>query len=211
MLKVYQFHWKAINRFQQKQTGKCLAESREMLEKRLLQKGFQHIRASRNFAFTKKPRTLEITQIVQQLALLLNAAVPLKQSLTILLENSQNISLYRWLKQLISAIEGGFSLSAALERQELYLSSQEIQLIKIGEQSGKLTTILNNLAQSRTKSDKLSQKVKKILFYPIFILAISLILSILLLIFIVPQFADLYGDKNRSLPLITEILFHKPQ
>ncbi|MBF0783923.1 type II secretion system F family protein [Muribacter muris] len=211
MPKIYQFHWRAVNRFQQKQTGKTLAESREMLEKRLLSQGFQRVRISRNFVFAHTPKAAEITQTAQQLALLLNAAVPLKQSLNILLENSLNIKIHQWLTQLITTIESGFSFSAALEKQALYLSPQEIQLIKIGEQSGKLTTILTNLAHSRAKSDKLAQKVKKILFYPAFILAISLILSILLLLFIVPQFAELYGEKNRSLPLITEFLFNLSQ
>lgn len=207
MLRIHEFHWKAVNRFQQKQQGKCLAESREQLEKQLLQKGYQHIRIQRNFILPKAPNTGEITQFIRQLALLLNAAVPLKQSLSMLSENCQNIKLYAWLQGTIHLLESGFSFSHALEKQTAYLPAQEIQLIKMGEHSGNLGTILRNIADTREKSDKMLKKVKKILFYPLIILAISLTLSLLLLIFIVPKFADLYSAKSAALPWITELLF----
>ncbi|WP_373777483.1 type II secretion system F family protein [Glaesserella sp.] len=207
MPRIYQFHWKAINRFQQKQQGKYLAQSRDKVEKQLLEKGYQHIRIQRNFVLSQKPKQSEITQLIRQLALLINAAIPLKQSLSMLLENCENGKLYLWLNGIIQQIEAGFSFSSALEKQSTYLQPQEIQLIKMGEASGNLSTILSNIAHSREKFDKMMKKVRKILFYPLIILSISVSLSLLLLIFIVPKFADLYSSKKATLPLITEMLF----
>ncbi|AHG75327.1 Fimbrial biogenesis protein [Mannheimia varigena USDA-ARS-USMARC-1296] len=211
MAKIYEFHWKAVDRFQQKRKGRLLSSNREELENRLLTKGYQQIRISRNFVFSQNPKREEISQFLAQLALLVNSAVPLKQALVMILQNCRNIELHLWLSELIQLIESGYAFSQSLERLNKFIANQEIQLIKMGEQSGKLGLILTNLAESRLKSDKLAKKVKKILFYPAIVLFISFSLSIGLLVFIVPQFAELYGTKEQALPLITEILFSLSQ
>ena len=207
MFKVYEFHWKAINRFQQKQKGKLLARNQDELEQRLIKKGFQQIKISRNFILPKNPKSEEVTQLISQLALLINARLPLKQALSIILENTQNIKLYLWLEEIICSVELGYSFSKSLENLNLYLDSQEIQLIKMGEMSGKLGIILENIAKSRSESEKLFSKVKKIMFYPVMVLVIALTLSIGMLVLIVPKFAELYSAKDKTLPFITEVLF----
>ena len=207
MFKVYEFHWKAINRFQQKQKGKLLARNQDELEQRLIKKGFQQIKISRNFILPKNPKSEEVTQLISQLALLINAKLPLKQALSIILENTQNIKLYLWFEEIIRSVELGYSFSKSLENLNRYLDSQEIQLIKMGEMSGKLGVILENIAQSRSESEKLFSKVKKIMFYPVMVLTIALTLSIGMLVLIVPKFAELYSAKDKTLPFITEILF----
>ena len=138
---------------------------------------------------------------------MLNAKIPLKQTLSLILENTHNIKLYLWLEELIKLIELGYSFSNAVEQLSLYLDSQEIQLVKMGELSGKLGTILENIAQSRQETEKLFSKVKKIMFYPVVVLSIALALSIGMLVLIVPKFAELYGAKDKTLPFITEVLF----
>ena len=207
MFKVYEFHWKAVNRFQHKQKGKLLAQNQEELEQRLIKKGFQQIKISRNFIFPKNPKSEEVTQLISQLALLINAKLPLKQALSLILENTQNIKLYLWLEEIIRSIELGYSFSTSLENLNRYLDSQEIQLIKMGEMSGKLGIILENIAKSRSESEKLFSKVKKIMFYPVMVLVIALTLSIGMLVLIVPKFAELYSAKDKTLPFITEVLF----
>lgn len=207
MFKVYEFHWKAINRFQQKQKGKLLARNQDELEQRLIKKGFQQIKISRNFILSKNPKSEEVTQLISQLALLINAKLPLKQALSIILENTQNIKLYLWFEEIIRSIELGYSFSKSLENLNRYLDSQEILLIKMGEMSRKLGVILENIAQSRSESEKLFSKVKKIMFYPVMVLTIALTLSIGMLVLIVPKFAELYSAKDKTLPFITEILF----
>lgn len=207
MFKVYEFHWKAVNRFQQKQKGKLLARNQTELEQRLIKKGFQQIKISRNFILPKNPKSEEVTQLISQLALLINAKLPLKQALSLILENTQNIKLYLWLEEIIRSVELGYSFSTSLENLNRYVESQEIQLIKMGEMSGKLGVILENIAQSRSESEKLFSKVKKIMFYPVMVLVVASTLSIGMLILIVPKFAELYSAKDKTLPFITEVLF----
>lgn len=207
MFKVYEFHWKAMNRFQQKQKGKLLARNQTELEQRLIKKGFQQIKISRNFILPKNPKSEEVTQLISQLALLINAKLPLKQALSLILENTQNIKLYLWLEEIIRSVELGYSFSTSLENLNCYVESQEIQLIKMGEISGKLGIILENIAKSRSESEKLFSKVKKIMFYPVMVLVVASTLLIGMLILIVPKFAELYSAKDKTLPFITEVLF----
>lgn len=211
MFKISEFYWQGINRFQQKHKGKQLARSRAELENWLQGKGYQQIKISRNILFPQSPKTEDVNQCLSQLALLINSSIPLKQALAMILQNCRNIKLYLWLDELIQLIENGYTFSQSLEKLAQYISPQEIQLIKMGEHSGKFGTTLKNLAESRIKSEKLAKKIKKILFYPIIVLTISLSLAIGLLIFIVPQFAELYGSKEKTLPLITDILFSLSQ
>ncbi|OOS00265.1 fimbrial protein [Haemophilus paracuniculus] len=209
MNKVYEYQWKGINRFQQKQGGRLLSISREKVESELISQGYSNIKISRNFSFSSKPKSEEISKLLTQFSLLLSSKIQLKKVLEILLKGCLNKPLYLWLNEVKKLIESGFSFSEALDKtnQNGYLKSQEIQLIKIGEVSGRLAEMMKNIAQYREKSDKMNKKVKKILFYPLFILSISLIISIFLLISIVPQFADLYQSKGQNLPFITEMLF----
>ncbi|QIM66800.1 fimbrial protein [Mannheimia granulomatis] len=207
MLKIYEYHWKAVDRFQQKRYGKQLADSRIALENYLIAKGYHQIRISRNFVLSQNPKKEDVSQFLSQLALLVNSAIPLKQALSMILQNCHNIRLYQWLAELIQFIEHGYTFSQSLQKLDKFITNQEIQLIRMGEQSGKLSIILTNLAKSRMKSERLAKKVKKILFYPVIVLVISLALSIGLLVFIVPQFAELYGSKAKSLPFITDVLF----
>lgn len=207
MISIYEFHWKAKNRFGKTMKGKQLAENATQLEQQLMLKGFQQIKIHRNFNFTTTPKVESINQLLSQLALLLNTAMPLKQCLMLLRENCQQIRCYQWLYAIEQHLLNGFSLSDALKKESDYLSLQEIQLIKIGEQSGTLAGTLKTIAENRAKAEQLRKKIKKIMFYPSLVFGIALLLSLLMLLFIVPQFAELYAGKAHSLPFLTEILF----
>ncbi len=207
MFKITQFDWKATDRHQRIQRGKMLAKNSEAVEQVLLAKGYLPIFIRRNFILATKPKKSEVTQCLLQFSLLLNAAMPLKQSLHLILDGLENIPLFNWLNNVISQVDAGFPFSHALEKQAKYLSNQEIQLIKMAEKTGGLAKMLDNIVQARLKSEKIFKKVKRVLFYPIFILIVSFLLSLAMLIFIVPSFAELYQGKEQSLPFITEVLF----
>ncbi|MBD4937675.1 type II secretion system F family protein, partial [Xanthomonas citri pv. citri] len=120
-------------------------------------------------------------------------AVPLKQALNMLLENTYHIRIYMWLNDLNRLIESGYTMSSSLTKLNLYLAKSEIQLVRIGEQSGRLGEILQNIAVNRHQTEKLHKKIKKIMFYPVVTLIISVALSLAMLLFIVPQFIELYS------------------
>ncbi|MCW9710102.1 type II secretion system F family protein [Avibacterium sp. 21-586] len=202
------FNWQASNFLQQKQQGMIVAENIEMARQALFQRKLQNIKLQRNWQFTRKPKANEWNELINQLALLLKSAVPIKQSLQLLLQNCTVISLNLWLAWLIQDLESGLSFSQAIEKQGKYFSPQEQQLIQVGEMTGKLAQVCEQIAQYRQQSLILQRKLQKILLYPMLVLGISVLLTLLLLIFIVPQFAEMYGNNNANLPTFTALLLH---
>lgn len=203
------FYWQGINRFQQKQKGNVIALNAQVAQQILLARGLQRIKVQRNWQFSSQPKSTELCDLLAQLATLLQSAVPLKNSLQILLQNCVNIALYRWLSKLLLDLESGLSFSQALQKQQVtaindYLTAQELQLIRVGEMTGTLAKVCQQIASYRQQALALQRKVQKILLYPVIVLSVSLILTWLLLLFIVPQFAAMYG--NNQLPIFTALL-----
>lgn len=211
MRKLKLFKWRGINRLQQKQKGTIVAESAVMAQQQLMSRGLQHIKLQQNWQLNSKPKNAEVCALLSQLATLLQAAVPLKNSLQILLQHCTNIALNGWLRQLLKDIESGLAFSQALEKQHLgkqhaYLTYQDRQLIKVGEMTGKLPIVCHEIAQHKQQALALQRKIRKILLYPVLVLGISLILTALLLLFIVPQFAAMYDNSSAQLPTFTQVL-----
>ena len=211
MRKLKLFNWHGVNRLQQKQKGTIVAESAMMAQQQLMSRGLQHIKLQQNWQLNSKPKNAEVCALLSQLATLLQAAVPLKNSLQILLQHCTNIALNAWLRQLLKDIESGLAFSQALEKQNVekqnqYLTYQDRQLIKVGEMTGKLPTVCHEIAQHKQQASALQRKIRKILLYPVLVLGISLILTTLLLLFIVPQFAAMYDNSSAQLPTFTQVL-----
>ena len=211
MRKLKLFNWRGINRLQQKQKGTIVAESAVIAQQQLMSRGLQHIKLQQNWQLNSKPKNAEVCALLSQLATLLQAAVPLKNSLQILLQQCTNIALNAWLRQLLKDIESGLAFSQALEKQSVekqnqYLTYQDRQLIKVGEMTGKLPTVCHEIAQHKQQALALQRKIRKILLYPVLVLGISLILTALLLLFIVPQFAEMYDNSSAQLPTFTQVL-----
>ena len=211
MRKLKLFNWHGVNRLQQKQKGTIVAESAMMAQQQLMSRGLQHIKLQQNWQLNSKPKNAEVCALLSQLATLLQAAVPLKNSLQILLQHCTNIALNAWLRQLLKDIESGLAFSQALEKQNVekqnqYLTYQDRQLIKVGEMTGKLPTVCHEIAQHKQQALALQRKIRKILLYPVLVLGISLILTTLLLLFIVPQFAAMYDNSSAQLPTFTQVL-----
>jgi protein transport protein hofC homolog len=148
---------------------------------------------------------------LNQLATLLSSAIPLKNALHILQDNCTQLGLHQWLSALIELIESGLPFSQSLEIQGKYLNFQEIQLIQVGEMTGKLAEVCTKIAERRTQSLTLQRKLQKIMLYPAMVLGISLSLTLILLLFVVPQFAEMYGENSAELPTLTAVLLAMSQ
>ena len=207
-MKLKMYRWKGHNRLQQKQQGVIIAETEIQARQELFSRGLQNLKLQQNWQFSYRPKNAEICDVLMQLATLLQSAVPLKNSLHILLQNSSNIPLTQWLRKLLTDIESGLSFSQSLENQGKFLSLQELQLIKVGEMTGKLTNVCTQISRHRQQALALQRKLQKIMLYPALVLSISLILTVCLLLFIVPQFAEMYDDNQAQLPTFTAVLLN---
>ena len=200
------FYYQGSNALNQKQKGSIIADTKQQAHFQLISCGLTHIKLQQNWQFGAKPKNSEISELLNQLATLLQYAIPLKNSLQILQQNCTQIMLNEWLERLLQSIESGLAFSQAIEQQGKYLTQQEIQLIQVGEMTGKLAVVCKKIATHRSQSLALQRKLQKIMLYPSMVLGISLLLTLALLLFIVPQFAEMYSGNNAELPTITAIL-----
>ena len=200
------FYYRARNTLEQLQKGSIIADSIRAAEFQLMNRGLTNIKLQQNWQFNNKPKNAEISALLNQLAILLQSAISLKNSLQILQQNCTQLALNEWVEQLLHSIESGLSFSQSIERQGKFLTRQEIQLIQVGEMTGKLALVCGKIASHRNRSLALQRKLQKIMLYPSMVLGISLSLTLMLLLFIVPQFAEMYQSNNSELPTLTRVL-----
>ena len=205
------FYYQGSNALNQKQKGSIIADTKQQAHFQLISRELTHIKLQQNWQFGAKPKNSEISELLNQLATLLQSAIPLKNSLQILQQNCTQIMLNEWLERLLQSIESGLAFSQAIEQQGKYLTQQEIQLIQVGEMTGKLAEVCTKIAERRTQSLTLQRKLQKIMLYPAMVLGISLSLTLILLLFVVPQFTEMYGENSAELPTLTAVLLAMSQ
>ncbi|MBW3567731.1 MAG: type II secretion system F family protein, partial [Proteobacteria bacterium] len=114
------------------------------------------------------------------------------------------------LRALIMAIkgdvEGGATLAEALARHPLYFDDLFVNLVEAGEQAGALETLLDKIAMYKEKTEAIKKKIKKALTYPIAVLVIAFIVTAVLLIFVIPQFEELFKGFGADLPAFTQMV-----
>lgn len=200
------FYFQGQNALKQMQKGSIVADSLQHAQFQLINRGLSNLKLQRNWQLNYQPKKAEISTLLNQLATLLQSAIPLKNSLQILQQNCTQLALNIWLENLIHHLEAGLSFSQSIEQQGKYLTQQEIQLIQVGEMTGKLAMVCGKIASHRQASLTLQRKLQKIMFYPAMVLGIALLISFSLLLFIVPQFAEIYQSNHSELPALTAAL-----
>lgn len=145
----------------------------------------------------------ELMRFTRQLAILINAGVPILECLEILHKQEQNPTLKRVVKNISMQVEEGKSLFDALSQQQgfdkLYCS-----LVRAGESAGILDSILNKLAEFLEKQEKLKKQVKSALTYPVIVLFIGFIVIFGLMTFVVPQFVGMLQETGQEIPWVTQ-------
>lgn len=142
----------------------------------------------------------------RQMAILVEAKVPLVGSLRSLVEQSDNKTFKEVINNIASNIEAGMSFSAALSRYPEIFSTFYVNLIKSGETAGDIEGTLVYLADHLETEYGLDQKIKGAFVYPAFIMAVFVIVGIIFIAFIVPQLTAIFAGSGQELPLITRLL-----
>ncbi|MBI1978402.1 MAG: type II secretion system F family protein [Candidatus Omnitrophica bacterium] len=142
----------------------------------------------------------------RQLATMVEAGVPLVQSLSILGEQAENATLQRITANIRDEVEGGKSLSEALERHKKVFSNLFVSMVKAGESSGRLEEILDRLATYIEKTNALQKKIKSALVYPSVVSAMAVLITFGMMTWVIPQFAGIFTSLNAQLPFLTRVL-----
>ena len=155
------------------------------------------------FGAGKKITTADISIFSRQLATMMKAGVPLVQSFDIVGQGHANPSMAKLIMAIKASVEAGGTLANALKEHPMQFDDLFVNLVDAGEQSGALEDLLEKIATYKEKTEALKNKIKKALTYPISVLIVAVVVSAILLIFVVPTFADLFAGFGADLPAFT--------
>jgi len=148
-----------------------------------------------------KPKVL--TAFTRQLATLVDAGLPLLRGLRVLEKQERNRTLKNILGELSLSIEGGSTFSEALAQHPKIFNRLFVNMVKAGELGGVLEVVLKRLAEFSEKAQKIKGKVKAAMFYPCAVLIVAVGILILLMVFVIPRFRDVFNGMNMQLPGFT--------
>jgi type IV pilus assembly protein PilC len=144
----------------------------------------------------------------RQLATLIEAGMPLLRGLRILREQEETPALQKVLDAIAEQIEGGGALSEALAQHPKVFNTLYINMVKAGELSGALEITLRRLADFMEKGQKIKGKVKAAMFYPVSVLVVATGIVMLLMLFIIPKFKEVFISFGRPLPVFTTFVLN---
>jgi type IV pilus assembly protein PilC len=145
----------------------------------------------------------EVTFFSRQMATMMASGVPMVQALEILSNGQKNPKFAQMIKALRDDVSGGNAFSEALKAYPIQFNELYRNLVKAGEGAGVLDTVLDTLATYLERIQALKGKIKKALFYPAGVLAVGLIVSLILLMYVIPQFKTTFASFGADLPAFT--------
>ncbi|GAA5440558.1 type II secretion system protein F [Deinococcus caeni] len=158
------------------------------------------------FLDNRPPNLKQVAIFSKQLATLINAGVPLVQSLAILQKQIEHKGFQTVVKNMRTDVEAGTPLSDAIVKYPKIFNRLYVNLVRAGETSGTLDAVLERIADFQEKDLALRGKLKSALTYPVVVLVFAILITYFLLTTIVPQFAGILAQMNAPLPLITRVL-----
>ena len=149
---------------------------------------------------------LDIAIFSRQLATMMKAGVPIVTSMEIIANGSKNPRMSALVNSVRAEIESGSSLYEALSKHPVEFDGLYRNLVKAGESAGVLETVLDTVATYKENIEALKGKIKKAMFYPAMVIAVALIVSGILLVFVVPQFEQVFQGFGADLPAFTQVV-----
>ena len=205
------FFWTGTDKRGVKVKGQTRGNNPSLIKADLRKQGIKPLTVKKQSALFKKsakkkivPKDLAV--FFRQLATMMSAGVPLVQAFDIIGRGHENAGMRELLMKIKAEVESGTSLSDSLAKHPLYFDDLVINLVNAGEQAGVLETLLDKIATYKEKTEYLKAKIKKALFYPAAVIIVAVIVTAILLIFVVPQFEELFSNFGADLPAFTRVV-----
>lgn len=155
------------------------------------------------FGGNKKVKPSDIAIFTRQLATMMKAGVPLVQSFDIVADGLDNQGMKDLILKIRDDVSSGTAFADALRKHRLYFDDLFCNLVASGEQSGALETMLDRIATYKEKTESLKKKIKKAMTYPIAVIVVAVVVTSILLVKVVPQFAETFSGFGADLPGFT--------
>jgi type IV pilus assembly protein PilC len=210
--KAEMFVWEGKDKQGKLVKGELSGKSDAMVKAQLRRQGINPLKVK------KKPKSLlgggggkkitpkDITIFSRQLATMMSSGVPLVQSFEIIGRGHENANMQDLILGVKADVEAGNSLTESLRKRPLQFNELYCNLVEAGEHAGILEAILHKLATYMEKTEALKSKIKAALFYPAAVIVVAGIVVTILMIFVIPQFSELFGSFGADLPALTQLL-----
>src|SRR5579872_6264116 len=205
------FVWEGKDKRGTRVKGKSLAPDESALRADLRRQGIAPSKVRKQSqAFKKggKIKPEDIAVFSRQLATMLAAGIPMVQAFEIVGNGHEKPAMQKLILDVKADVEGGTSLHEALGKHPLYFDDLYVNLVEAGEHAGALESLLDKVATYKEKTEALRKKIKKALFYPAAVLAVAVLVTVILLIFVIPQFESLYKGFGADLPAFTQMIIN---
>lgn len=201
------FTYKGVDRKGNKVEGELVGASQALVKAQLTKQGIRpkvvRKKAKPLFSSAKKITPLDIANFTRQLATMIKAGVPLVQSFDIVADGAENPTMKTLIQTIRTDVAAGTGFAVSLRKHPEYFDNLFCNLVESGEQSGALEALLDRIAIYKEKTEVLKAKIKKALTYPIAVLVIAMVVTVLLLVKVVPQFAETFSSFGAELPAFT--------
>jgi type IV pilus assembly protein PilC len=207
--KQFPFLWEGKDRKGNRVKGRGLAKDEMEMRADLRRQGIaaSKVRKERQlFKSEGKVTAEDIAIFARQLATMLTAGIPMVQAFEIIGVGHDKPAMQKLVLAIKSDIETGNALNQALAKHPLYFDDLFVNLVEAGEHAGALETVLDKIATYKEKTEALKKKIKKALFYPAAVLAVAIIVTVILLLFVIPQFESLFKGFGADLPAFTQFV-----
>lgn len=201
--------WEGTDKRGKRIKGKMLAVSEAAVRADLRRQGVVARKVRKEvqlFKGGKKITSEDIALFARQLATMLQAGIPMVQCFDIIGNGHDKPAMQKLVLSIKADIEAGTTLHEALGKHPLYFDDLFVNLVEAGEQAGALETLLDKIATYKEKTEALKKKIKKALFYPAAVLVVAVIVTIILLVFVIPQFESLFEGFGADLPTFTQMV-----
>jgi type IV pilus assembly protein PilC len=203
------FLWQGTDKRGKKMKGEMLGKNENLIKSELRKQGINPTsvgtRRTGLFARRGKITAQEISIFARQIATMLQSGVPMVQAFDIIGSGQKNASMSEMLGKVKADIEGGSSLYEALGKFPVQFDELFRNLVRAGEQAGVLDTVLDTVATYKENIEAIKGKIKKALFYPAAVIAVALVVSMVLLLFVIPQFETVFKGFGADLPAFTQL------
>jgi type IV pilus assembly protein PilC len=205
------FLWTGTDKRGVKVKGQSSGSSPSLVKAELRKQGIKPLKVKKksklfDSAGSTKILPKEIAIFFRQLATMMGAGVPLVQAFDIIGRGHDNKGMRDLILNIKFEVESGTTLAGSLDKHPLYFDALVVNLVNAGEQAGVLESLLDKIATYKEKTEELKAKIKKAMFYPMAVMVVAVIVTSILLIFVVPQFEQLFTSFGADLPAFTRVV-----
>lgn len=210
-MELQPFVWQGTDKRGVKMKGEQLAKNANMLRAELRRQGINpgqvKIKPKPLFGASGKPvGAKDVAFFSRQMATMMKSGVPIVSALEIIGSGHKNPRMKKMVDGIRTDIEGGSSLYEAVSKHPVQFDELYRNLVRAGEGAGVLETVLDTVATYKENIESLKGKIKKALFYPAMVVVVALLVSAIMLIFVVPQFEEVFSGFGAELPAFTQMI-----